>query len=526
MSLCIDSPSSFVVENELLRLEAFLKLKLQISSNHIGRCLEKEWILVNQKVRTHKSAILATGDTVTANATAFQISQVRFERPLLRTMYKDKATYTILWKPAGMPHKGKDSETVFNALPASMLDTNYEVVDCVSRIASGPVIVTFDNVTQQQLLEVDKRYTFVTIVHGTSPDRLDMTGFLSLQILQTITSTTGDLTMVQVILTHSGDGLRGCLLRNGCPILGTSARTKSKTNGCFLACTKLELFWNEKPATVVEMGVPDKFQGIFEREQRFYEIKQQREAEKDQRQQKMRRDYMDRNGGTADHLLSNHWSVAAFCGLFFYVTNDVMTPKPSSEVLIQSAKEYLPQTCASVLDLGTGSGCLLVSMLVAARQIVRGVGVDISTEALKVAEINIQSHGLSDRAVLQQGDFNDLTFLSSDHAFDVILCNPPYLTEGECEKDGLLGPRVALVAARKGLACYEMVARQVASFLKPNGVVVLEVGGKRKVDEIRVIFQGLDHVETRLDDQGRERCLVLRKYNPMALTESKVPPQD
>jgi release factor glutamine methyltransferase len=157
----------------------------------------------------------------------------------------------------------------------------------------------------------------------------------------------------------------------------------------------------------------------------------------------------------------------------------------------------------------------------------RYVGVDISKEALRVAEINIQSPGLSGRAVLQQGDFYDLTLLGSGQAlFDVILCNPPYLTEGECEKDGLLGPRVALVAAHKGLACYQMVARQVASFLKPNGVVVLEVGGKRNVADIRAIFQALDHVETRLDDQGRERCLVLRKYNPVALAESKVPPQD
>ena len=507
------------MENDLLRLAGFLQAKLQISAKHVGRCLQQEWISVNGLVRTHKSALLVTGDVVATNATAFQISQVRFAEPLLQTVYRD-AQYTILLKPAGMPTGGNDAVTVDNALPASMDDENYDVVDSVGRIASGPVIVSLSTEIHQQLVDATKRFTFQLIVQGTPPDILDMAGFLSLRVLQIMTSTSGVLLTIEVILSHSGDGLRGCLQRNGCPILGTSARTKSKKNGCFMACTKFELLWRDQVLNVFDLEVPVKFHSILGREQRFYEAKHLRNAENNRQQEELRRDYLEvhREGRKTQDLLSNRWSVATFCGLLFYTTHDVLSPKSSSEVLIRAAKDYLPKSEASVLDLGTGSGCLLVSTLVDTCPTIRGVGVDISMSALNVAEVNIQSHGLSSRTTLQQGDFNDLSFLGNNEFFDVILCNPPYLSIGECEKDLVVGPRVALVAENRGLACYEMVARQVGAHLKQNGVVVLEIGGKRKIDEIQAIFGDLDHVETRLDDRGRGRCLVLRKYKQMAST--------
>ena len=526
MSLLTDSQlPAFTVENESLRLADFLRTKLRLSPSHIGRCLQNEWISVNQRIRTHKSTLLTTGDQVAVYATPFQIAQVRFAEPLLRTMHHQQgsSSYTILWKPAGMPIRGNDSATVEKALPASMQDEHYTVIDCVGRIASGPVLVYMsqaridlcDDTSRLSLIKVTKRFTFQLLVHGTPLESLDMAGILSVQILQTTATTTGDLSHVQIVMSHNGQGLRGCLLRQGCPILGTSIRTKSNKNGCFVACTRIELLWKQN-AIVVDTEVPEKFRTTLEREQRFYESKYQKEAEQEQHQVILRRDFVDQIGETSEDLLSNQWSVSTFCGLSFYVTVDVMAPKPNSEVLVLSAREYLPSTEATVLDLGTGSGCLLVSTLVSAGQSVRGVGVDISTEALRVAEINITFHSLSERVTLLQGDFNDLSFLGTTSAFDVVLCNPPYLTNGECKKDGLIGPRVALVAERRGLACYEMVANQVEDFITPNGILVLEVGGKRNVDEICRIFGHMDHIETRFDNQGRGRCLILRRCIPLA----------
>jgi len=529
---------SFVVEeNDSSRLGDFLKKKLGIASKqHVGRCLRKEWATVNGQVRTEKSALLAPGDAVALNATAFEISQLRFaaEPPLLPTLLSCEEgsegargyRYKILSKPGGMPLDGTDSLTVENALPASMEDEHYEVIDCVGRIVSGPIVVSMDTNEvdyeshRKSLMDVPKRYTFILIVHGVPPDFLDVSGFVSLEVTRTVESTTGDfLSMIKVIMTHTGDGLRGCLRRIGFPILGTATRTKSTRNGRYFACTRAELRWEDRDraeATVVDFELPAKFHSFLERERRFYDAKKRREVEEGERQEKLRSEYVDRMmmmGTTFEELrLSDRWSVANFCGLPFYVTDDVMTPRPSSEILIQSAREHLAKNAdASILDLGTGSGCLLVSAMMDASLTLRGVGVDISSDALKVAEINIRSHGLTNRTALHRGDFGDLSFLGSA-VFDVVLCNPPYLTEGECEKDKILiGPRVSLVADNGGLACYEKVARQVGAFLRPGAVAVVEVGGRRGADEIRDIFGDLDHVETRLDAQGQSRCLVLRK---------------
>mmetsp|Transcript_25788 Transcript_25788/g.61914 ORF Transcript_25788/g.61914 Transcript_25788/m.61914 type:complete len:525 (+) Transcript_25788:30-1604(+) len=516
---------SFVAKDDSLRLADFLKKNLQIWSNkyHVRRCLQEGWITVNRVIRVEKCATLAAGDLVAVDATAFQISQLRFKEPLLRNIHDD-ARCKILYKPSGMPRDGQDSVTVENALPASMENEHYDVVDCVGRIVSGPVIVNSnrnDSAARQTLLGVPKRYTFQLIVHGIpSNDQLDLPGFVLLRILRTITSTTGELSLIQVILTHSGDGLRGCLKRIGCPVLGTSVRTKSAAGGSFIACTNLRLQWKDQEATILDMELPVKFDTTLEKEKCAYEIKKQREEEDEERQAQLRKEYIaNRMGMTpCDQLslenlsMTSQWSIASFRKLSFYITDDVMSPKQSSEILLLAAKEHLPKSGCSVLDLGVGSGCLLVSTLVDACSSTRGVGVDISAEALKIAQINIHSHGLGDQITLQQGNFNDLSFLGSAR-FDMVLCNPPYLTEGEMKKDRPSGPRVALVAEHKGYACYEMVARQVANYLTPDGLVILEVGGKRKADTIRAMFRDLDHVETRRDNQRHDRCLVLRKVS-------------
>ena len=550
---------SFTVENDSLRLVGFLKWKLGISSGHVGRLLERGWITVNSIVRSHKSAILTAGDVVTTNASSFQMRQVRFALPLLTVRYQD-SLHAILWKPAGMPLEGKVSETVATALPASMPNSSYHVVDCVGRIASGPILVRFHQrvgvddeddfrgdhhattttpttttkTMQNNLL--GSRYTFMVIVHGMPPSscHLDVDGFESLVLVQTIRTTmtptaTGTLlpssllSMIQIVLDHSGVGLRGCLLRHGCPILGTSARSKSKTNGCFLACTKVELLFSNqtKQAVIVESEVPEKFRNILQREERFYRVRQLRLQQHEQQNQELRLRFLQEQGHHLDST-TEKWNVAVFCGESYFVTDHVMTPRTSSELLVRTAKHYLSDhtmthrnedgSSVSILDLGTGSGCLLISTLLGESAHIVGVGVDISARALAVAKINTEMHGLTNRIVLYQGDFEDLSFLG-EKRFDVILCNPPYLTEAECDKDGLLGPRLALVSPdNTGMGCYQSLTKQVHAFLKPNnrGILILEVGGKRKVTEVLAIFQDWECIATHPDVQCQARCLVLR----------------
>lgn len=528
----------------VVRLGEFLRSKLAISSGHVGRCLQRGWILVNHRVRTHKSAILTAGDVVMATATPFQMAQLRFEMPLLRMLW-ESPSYVVLMKPGGMPWTGNVSETVEKALPASMPHDTYEIVDCVSRITSGPILVSLDRRNTQSLTKLRKRFTFQIMVHGhPSQHRLlqllqdDMDGFVSLRILQTIIGTSGTFTLLELVLNHSGLGLRGCLLRHGYPILGTSTRSKSKTNGCFLACTKLELLGRDDVdqdnhdadmTIVIDMAIPTKFQGMMDREQKFWNIKQQRDLEKVKQHNTLWDTFLhqcQQNGMINVPSNVGGESVVDFGGLCFYTTHDVMIPKQSSELLVQSAQNHLPKTgtttattttntTVSVLDLGTGSGCLLIATLIAAGSTIptiQGVGVDISWEALTVAQINVQAHGLSDRIQLHHGDFADLSFLGQSTVFDIILCNPPYLTEAECKKDVLVGPHVALVAAHHdGFACYTRIAQQVATYMKPSGYLILEIGGKRNLDAILTIFHNFECLERNHDTQGRVRCLVFRK---------------
>ena len=566
---------SYIVENDSLRLVGFLKWKLGISSGHVGRLLQHGWISVNTVVRTHKSALLSAGDIVTTHATPFQMAQVRFALPLLTVRYRD-SVHAILWKPAGMPLEGMVSETVATALPASMPNSSYQVVDSVGRIASGPILVRFlDCPTeeedddkrhtaeddhhhhhattttttmqqpQQQAAVLRQRFTFVVIVHGTPPSscKLDVKGFESLVLLQTIsstmTATTTDavpssvLSMIQVVMNHSGIGLRGCLLRHGCPILGTSARSKSKANGCFLACTKVELLFSNQMdrAVIVEADLPAKFRTIIQREERFYRVRQVRLDQQQEQHEELRLEFLQGKGSHLD-LTTENWNVVPFCEKSFYVTDHVMTPRTSSELLVQAAKRALSDrpvtqnmqddTSFSILDLGTGSGCLLISTLLGESPNVVGVGVDISAKALGVAKINATMHGITDQIVWQQGDFQNLSFLG-DSKFDIVLCNPPYLTQAECDKDGLLGPRLALVAPDTlGLGCYQMVADQVKAFLKQqsssnknnksSSILILEVGGKRKVSDVLAIFhqENWECIASHPDGQGQTRCLVLR----------------
>lgn len=165
-----------------------------------------------------------------------------------------------------------------------------------------------------------------------------------------------------------------------------------------------------------------------------------------------------------------------FFGRRFIVTPDVLDPRPESETLVAEALAAIaPGAPARILDLGVGSGCLLLSVL-AERPGAIGVGVDISAAALEVARRNAEALGLADRAQFQEGDW-------AEHLtgrFEALLCNPPYIPAGEI---GALDPEVreweprgALTPGEDGLAIYRLLAPQLANLLAPGGAALFEVG--------------------------------------------------
>jgi len=198
----------------------------------------------------------------------------------------------------------------------------------------------------------------------------------------------------------------------------------------------------------------------------------------------------------------------AFWTIELAVGPGVLIPRPDSETLIEAAVEHFgTRPPASVLDLGTGSGALLLAALDQWPE-ATGIGVDRSEEALEIARANAERLGLAERALLRCGDWAD----PIDESFDLLLCNPPYVeVTASLPRDvAEWEPHSALFAGSEGLDDYRRLAPQTRRLLKPGGVACFEVGaGQAKAVGALFEAQGLS-VSTRNDLGGIPRCIVLR----------------
>ena len=156
----------------------------------------------------------------------------------------------------------------------------------------------------------------------------------------------------------------------------------------------------------------------------------------------------------------------------FFVNENVLDPRPETEVVVSVALE---KNFSTVLDLGTGTGCIVISLLKERPDVV-GVSVDISKECLNVAKINAETNGVLDRVKFIHSDW----FSNVTSRFDLIVSNPPYI--GLSELNDLsrevknFDPKVALFGGRDGLNCYEAIFNDVSRFLNPGGRLITEVG--------------------------------------------------
>lgn len=166
-----------------------------------------------------------------------------------------------------------------------------------------------------------------------------------------------------------------------------------------------------------------------------------------------------------------------FYRLEFEVTADVLIPRPETEHLVEAAIDLLkdglhPRIC----DVGTGSGCILVSILYETPN-ASGIAVDISPEALKVAVRNAERHGVADRLEFRE---SDLFSALNNEKFDIIVSNPPYVHSGDIE---ILQPEVrdfeptlALTDGADGFSIIERIVREAPEFLNPGGFMLMEIG--------------------------------------------------
>ncbi|PKP71596.1 MAG: peptide chain release factor N(5)-glutamine methyltransferase [Alphaproteobacteria bacterium HGW-Alphaproteobacteria-4] len=198
----------------------------------------------------------------------------------------------------------------------------------------------------------------------------------------------------------------------------------------------------------------------------------------------------------------------AFWGRDFRVTRATLDPRPETEALVAEA---LAAPFTRLLDLGTGTGCILLSCL-AERPAATGIGIDASPEALAVAAENAARLGLTDRAELRLGDW----FAGLDGNFDLIVSNPPYIAAVEM---AALSPEVrdwepalALSPGGDGLGAYRAIAAGARAHLAPGGRLILEIGPSQAGAVVALLAAaGLPGARVLPDLDGRDRVVIAHR---------------
>ncbi len=208
-----------------------------------------------------------------------------------------------------------------------------------------------------------------------------------------------------------------------------------------------------------------------------------------------------------------------FYSIEFEVTPDCLIPRPETELLVQRSIELLRQRTGpqTVCDLCTGCGIIAVAI---AKNVpgAKVIATDISEPALALAAKNVEKHKLGERIELRRGDLFEPLVPQLD-LFDVIACNPPYVTAAEYEaldrnvKE--YEPRIALYAGQDGLNLYHKIAEKANQFLMPDGLLLLEIGYQQGPAVQKLLEQTgfFTHIRIDKDLQGHDRIVVAKRVS-------------
>ena len=204
-----------------------------------------------------------------------------------------------------------------------------------------------------------------------------------------------------------------------------------------------------------------------------------------------------------------------FWSLDFEVGPGTLVPRPETETIIEQALALFPDrnTPMTVLDLGTGTGCLLLAFLKEYPN-AHGLGIELSEKACAVAQRNSARHGLGERCEIRIGDWAR----EVAGPFDVILSNPPYIRTGDLA--GLepevvrYEPIMALDGGADGFAAYRTLAPELARLLRPGGYALVEIGAGQSDEAMALMAQaGLETLRIAPDLAGIPRVLVMRRVD-------------
>ena len=199
----------------------------------------------------------------------------------------------------------------------------------------------------------------------------------------------------------------------------------------------------------------------------------------------------------------------------FFVNENVLDPRPETELIIETALiKFRADKKIKILDIGTGSGCILLSLLFEFKNAV-GIGIDVSEKAIEVAEKNKENIG-DNRAEFLVESCSEFFEKHRDEKFDLIVSNPPYIKTGDIEtldeNVKNFDPIVALNGGEDGLLCYREFSPIARNMLNENGIFILEIGYGQQKDVVKILEENNFFVEDlRNDLAGICRVIAARK---------------
>ncbi len=204
-----------------------------------------------------------------------------------------------------------------------------------------------------------------------------------------------------------------------------------------------------------------------------------------------------------------------FWGMNFVVSGHTLDPRPDSEALVEYVLERIANRADNhkVLDLGTGTGCLLLS-IISELPSAQGVGVDYCENALQVAKENSLALGFASRTQFFCGDWCE----KLEGEFDIILANPPYIPTGVIPtldpEVAVFEPKLALDGGDDGFSCYRKIMKKLPKIMAKNGFAAFELGMGQQKELTNIAEEnGLEAVGVRNDLSGIARCIIFQHKN-------------
>ncbi len=196
----------------------------------------------------------------------------------------------------------------------------------------------------------------------------------------------------------------------------------------------------------------------------------------------------------------------------FYVDQNVLDPRPESELIIEEAIKVIKnkKKKINIIDIGTGSGCLAICL---AKEFTNSkvIATDISNNAIRVAKRNIKLHNCEKKISIERADIEEIK-----DKFDLIVSNPPYLSKLEYTKTGIeirkYEPKLAFLGGINGLFFYEKFAKSLPKLMKSNAYLILEIGEKQSLDCIKIFKESGFKFQKKVKDlQKKDRILIFSK---------------